>query len=197
MQLLLYQWFTAHCDIYETATKLRIIIYPEDGNFSVCQNVIKTMWRIPETQTVYKPILNWRSCSAEAASCRLPKQRPGFEPRWGVWFVVDEVALRQVFLRVLRFPLPIVILPTAPHSSSGDGTIGQIVSDVPSGVSLIPLQETRKKKKFCCPTVAGNSSVPEAFPNPSFYALWPSDQCPCLQIQRSGVDSRHYRFSEK
>jgi hypothetical protein len=31
-------------------------------------------------------------------------------------FVVDKVALRQVFL--LRFPLPIIISPTGPHSSS-------------------------------------------------------------------------------
>jgi hypothetical protein len=29
------------------------------------------------------------------------------------------------FLRVLRFPLPFLIPPTAPHSSSGAGTIGQ------------------------------------------------------------------------
>jgi hypothetical protein len=43
------------------------------------------------------------------------------------------------FLRVLRFPLPILIPPTAPHSSSSiirAGTVGQIVADVPSGLSL-------------------------------------------------------------
>jgi hypothetical protein len=48
------------------------------------------------------------------------------------------------FLRVLRFPLPILIPPTAPHSS-GAGTIGQLVADVPSGLSLIPRQEIKKK----------------------------------------------------
>jgi hypothetical protein len=43
------------------------------------------------------------------------------------------------FLRVLQFPLPILIPPTAPHSSSsGAGTIGQIVADVPNGPSLTP-----------------------------------------------------------
>jgi hypothetical protein len=46
------------------------------------------------------------------------------------------------FLRVLRFPLPILIPPTTPHSSSGAGPIGQILADVPSGLSLTPPQET-------------------------------------------------------
>jgi hypothetical protein len=40
------------------------------------------------------------------------------------------------FLCVLRFPLP-NIPPTAPHSASyGAGTVGQTVTDVPSGLSL-------------------------------------------------------------
>jgi hypothetical protein len=46
------------------------------------------------------------------------------------------------FLRILRFPLSIFITPTAPHSSSsGAGTIGQLVAVVPSGLSLTPPQE--------------------------------------------------------
>jgi hypothetical protein len=53
------------------------------------------------------------------------------------------------FLRVLRFPPPILIPPTAPHSSSSistvAGTVGQIVADVPSGLSPTPPQETKKK----------------------------------------------------
>jgi hypothetical protein len=49
------------------------------------------------------------------------------------------------FLRVLRFPLRILIPPTAPHSS-GSGTIGQLVADVPSGLSLTPPQETKETK---------------------------------------------------
>jgi hypothetical protein len=46
-------------------------------------------------------------------------------------------------LRVLRSPLPFLIPPTAPHlsSSRGDGTIVQIVVDVPSGLSLTPPEE--------------------------------------------------------
>jgi hypothetical protein len=48
------------------------------------------------------------------------------------------------FLRVLQFPLPILIPPTASHSlsSSRAGTIGQLVADVPSGLILTPPQET-------------------------------------------------------
>jgi hypothetical protein len=41
------------------------------------------------------------------------------------------------FLRVLRFPLPILIPPVA-HLSSWAGTIGQTVAAVPSGLSLTP-----------------------------------------------------------
>jgi hypothetical protein len=51
------------------------------------------------------------------------------------------------FLRVLRFPLPILIPPTAPYTSSGAGTIGQLVADVPNGLCLTPPQETKKKSK--------------------------------------------------
>jgi hypothetical protein len=39
------------------------------------------------------------------------------------------------FVRVLQFPLPILIPPNVP---SGAGTIGQLVADVPSGPSLTP-----------------------------------------------------------
>jgi hypothetical protein len=35
-------------------------------------------------------------------------------------------------------------VPTAPHSS-GAGIIGQLVADVPSGLSVTPPQETKKK----------------------------------------------------
>jgi hypothetical protein len=51
------------------------------------------------------------------------------------------------FLRVLRFPLPILIPPTAPHSY-GAGTTGQLVADVPSALSLTPPQETKKQTRM-------------------------------------------------
>jgi hypothetical protein len=55
---------------------------------------------------------------------------------------VDKVALGQVFLRVLRFPLPIFILPIAPQSPSSIiwGLYNRPeVAAVPSGLSLTPL----------------------------------------------------------
>jgi hypothetical protein len=50
------------------------------------------------------------------------------------------------FFRVLRFPLPILIPPTASHSSSGAGTIDQTVADVANGLSLTPPLKTKLKK---------------------------------------------------
>jgi hypothetical protein len=46
------------------------------------------------------------------------------------------------FLRVLRFPLPILIPPIAPHViiTRYTGILRQIVADVPSGLSLTPPQ---------------------------------------------------------
>jgi hypothetical protein len=55
---------------------------------------------------------------------------------------VDKVALGQVFLRVLRFPLPIVIPPIAPQSPSSIiwGLYNRPeVAAVPSGLSPTPL----------------------------------------------------------
>jgi hypothetical protein len=54
------------------------------------------------------------------------------------------------YFRVLRFPLPILIPPTAPHSSSiiWGWYNRPVVADVPSGLSLTPPQETKKKKKW-------------------------------------------------
>jgi hypothetical protein len=59
-----------------------------------------------------------------------------------------------VSLRVLRFPLLILIPPIAPHSSSSSSSStiirgwynGQLVARVPSGLSLTPPQETKKTK---------------------------------------------------
>jgi hypothetical protein len=43
-----------------------------------------------------------------------------------VGFVVDEVGTGAGFLRVLRFPLPIFIPSTAPHSSSLSSGAGSV-----------------------------------------------------------------------
>jgi hypothetical protein len=78
--------------------------------------------------------------------------RPGFEPRSGhVGFVGDKVALGQVFSVYFGcFPYQFLfhwLLHIHHRLSSGAGTIGQLVADVPSGPSLTPPQETKKKKK--------------------------------------------------
>jgi hypothetical protein len=50
------------------------------------------------------------------------------------------------FLLVLRFPLPILIPPTAPHTSTSIIRPGQLVADIPIGLSLIPPQKLGEKK---------------------------------------------------
>jgi hypothetical protein len=59
-----------------------------------------------------------------------------------VRFVMHKVALKQVFSAYFDFPLPILIEPYAPYSSSGVGTV---LTDVPSELSLTPPQEIKKK----------------------------------------------------
>jgi hypothetical protein len=60
---------------------------------------------------------------------------------------VDKVALGQVFSEYFGFPCQLSFhrLLHNHHLSSGAGTIGQIVADVPSGVSLTPRQDTKIK----------------------------------------------------
>jgi hypothetical protein len=73
---------------------------------------------------------------------------PGLEPRsCHVGFVEDEAELGHVFSK--RFGFSCHSFNTHHHPSSGAGTIGQIVADVPRGFSLTPHQEIKKKKKHC------------------------------------------------
>jgi hypothetical protein len=59
------------------------------------------------------------------------------------------VALRQVFSEYFGFPCQFSFhqLLHTHHLPSGAGTAGQIVADVPSGLSLAPPQDTKKRKK--------------------------------------------------
>jgi hypothetical protein len=80
-----------------------------------------------------------------------PPLRPGFEPRSGhVWFVGDKVALGQVSSEYFSFHQMIHT-----HLSSGSGTIGQLVADVPSGLSLKPPHKIKKKRCFSVMTCFG------------------------------------------
>jgi hypothetical protein len=80
-----------------------------------------------------------------------PPRRPGFEPRSSnVGFMVNKVGLGQVFSQYFGFPCQFSfhrMLHTQHPLSSGAGTIGQTVANVPSGLSLTPPQETKKKIK--------------------------------------------------
>jgi hypothetical protein len=68
-----------------------------------------------------------------------PPRRPEFKPGSGhVGFVVDELALGQVFSEYFGFPCQLafhLLLHNYHDLSSGAGTIGQTVAAVPSGLS--------------------------------------------------------------
>jgi hypothetical protein len=61
-------------------------------------------------------------------------------------FVVDKVALGQAFSENFGFPYQFSFyrLLHIHHLSFGAGTIGKLVTDVPSGLSLTPPQEIKK-----------------------------------------------------
>jgi hypothetical protein len=67
-----------------------------------------------------------------------------------VGFVVDKVTLGafppSISVSLCQFSCH-RLLHIHHHLSSGAVTVGQLVADVPSGLSLTPHQETKKKKK--------------------------------------------------
>jgi hypothetical protein len=66
-----------------------------------------------------------------------------------VGFVVDKLALGQVFSEYFGFSCQYSFrrgLHIHHHLSLGAGTIGQLVADVTSGVSLTPPKKTKKTK---------------------------------------------------
>jgi hypothetical protein len=80
-----------------------------------------------------------------ASHCGGRDSSPG-QSMWDLWWTKWHWGRFSLSTWV---PLPILIPPTAPHSSSvssGAGTVGQIGAQVPSGLSLTPSQETKKKK---------------------------------------------------
>jgi hypothetical protein len=76
---------------------------------------------------------------------------PGFEPRSGhVGFVVEKVALGQVFSEYFGFPCQFSfhrLFHSHHHLSYGAATVGQIVADVPSGLSLTPPHPKKLEKR--------------------------------------------------
>jgi hypothetical protein len=76
-----------------------------------------------------------------------PQRRPAFEPgSRHVGFVVDRAALGQVSSEYFGFPSHSFhrLLHTHHHPPSGVGTVGQTVTDIPSGLILTLPQENKK-----------------------------------------------------
>jgi hypothetical protein len=77
-------------------------------------------------------------------------RRPGFKLVSGdVGFMVNKVALGQVFSQYFGSPCQSFhrLLHTH-HPSSGTGSIGRIVADVPRGLSLTSTNQTTEKIPF-------------------------------------------------
>jgi hypothetical protein len=76
--------------------------------------------------------------------------------------VVDKVALRQVFSEYFGFRYKFSfhrLFHTHHHLSFGAGTIGQLVADVPSALSLSPSQKTKKKITNVLPEGSGRERM--------------------------------------
>jgi hypothetical protein len=73
-----------------------------------------------------------------------------------VGFVVDKVALGQVFPEYFGFPCQLSFhkLLHTHHLSSGADKMGQLVADVPSGLILTPPQETKQLTNYLCASMA-------------------------------------------
>jgi hypothetical protein len=87
---------------------------------------------------------------AQVVSRRLPTAAVRVRSKVNhVGFVEDKVALGQVLSEYLGFCCQFSFHPLlhTHYLSSGAGTIGQLLADVPSGLSLTPPQETKKKSK--------------------------------------------------
>jgi hypothetical protein len=79
----------------------------------------------------------------------IPPLRPEFDPRSRhVGSVVDRVAPGQLFSEYFDFPCQFIFYQLLhAHHQSGAGKIGQILADIPSGLSHQP-HETKRIKFF-------------------------------------------------
>jgi hypothetical protein len=96
----------------------------------------------------------WTNCTerlCHSSVAGFPPRRPGFEPKSGyMGFVMDKVALGQVFCEYFDFPCQFSFrrLLNTHHLSSEAGRIGQLVDDVTSGLSLTPPQVKKCTEKM-------------------------------------------------
>jgi hypothetical protein len=105
-------------------------------------------WRtLVRMRLSYQQSISGRA-TAQAASRRLPKAAARNRARDTSRGICGGQSGTGVgFLRALRFPCQFSFhrLLHIHHLSSGDGTVGQLVAAVPSGLSLTPPQETKLK----------------------------------------------------
>jgi hypothetical protein len=94
----------------------------------------------------HKVNVKYGPCHSSAVSSRLPTAaaRVQFQVRL-CGICSGQSGTGAGFLRVLRFPLPILVPPNAPYSS-GKGTVALLVADVPSGLSVTPPHKIKKQK---------------------------------------------------
>jgi hypothetical protein len=118
-------------------------------NLRLCENsFLYTHTQIYEVGFI-KIFINFK-CQAVPYLRRLvavfQPRRPGFKPRSG-GICGEKLALGQVFSKYFGFPHQFSFHWLLHHLSYWAGIIGQLVADIPSGLSLTPPQETTKKKK--------------------------------------------------
>jgi hypothetical protein len=122
-----------------------------------------------------------------------PPRRSRFDPGSGhVILVVNKTALGQVFSEYFSFPChSFHRLPhTHHHPSSGAGTIGQTVADVPNGLSLI----LPKKTIFRAQRITVNKIWQESLMNVTYQPVLPCEHSRFTHGQRM-QKSRTERFS--
>jgi hypothetical protein len=85
-----------------------------------------------------------------------------------VGFVVDKVALGQIFSEYFSFPLPIFIPPIAPQlppSIIGGWYNRPVVAAVPTGLSLSPLRIIIIKKQVYMPQYLSTAFSVSQYPS--------------------------------
>jgi hypothetical protein len=125
-QLLLY-------DQHTRLTKQQFITESSNFYFSVTPAILTSDFNsAPDS---YKTYTTLGPCHS------FPPRRPGFEPGSDhVGFVVDKVALGQVFTKYFGFPCQFEFhrLLHNRRLSSGAGTMGRTVAAAPNGLRLTP-----------------------------------------------------------
>lgn len=106
-----------------TGCTLVSVSFPAFHHFISVQKITSAILRLSRMQC---------RAIAQPVSPRFPPRRAGFEPRSGpVGFVVDRSGAGVGLLRVLLFPLPLLIPTTAPHQPSSivRGWYNRLISD--------------------------------------------------------------------